>query len=169
MKNALPALLFCLLMAGSAAEAKELPQFLGAFGDWKAFTYTEGKDKVCFMSSAPKKQEGKFSKRGDVLLFVTHWQSDKAKNVVSLAMGYSFKEKTTAKVTANGNSFEMIPEGEEAWTRDQATDDAMTEAIRKGSSLVVKGTSKRGTATKDTYSLKGSADAYDVITKECGF
>ena len=42
-----------------------------------------------------------------------------------------------------------------------------TDAIRKGSKVVVKGTSSRGTLTTDTFSLKGSGNAHDAITKEC--
>jgi hypothetical protein len=34
--------------------------------------------------------------------------------------------------------------------------------------MTVKGMSKRGTLTTDTFSLKGSGEAYDAVSKECG-
>lgn len=34
--------------------------------------------------------------------------------------------------------------------------------------MVVRGTSTRGTRTADTYSLKGTGDAYKAISTACG-
>jgi hypothetical protein len=39
--------------------------------------------------------------------------------------------------------------------------------MRAGSTMVVKGTSARGTRTTDTYSLKGVSAALDAIDKAC--
>jgi hypothetical protein len=55
-----------------------------------------------------------------------------------------------------------------AWAPDTAQDNAITEAIKTGSSMVVKGTSSRGTVTTDTFSLSGSSKAYEAISTECG-
>jgi hypothetical protein len=40
-------------------------------------------------------------------------------------------------------------------------------ALKKGSKLVVHGTSSRGTKTTDTYSLSGVTAAMDAIDKAC--
>jgi len=152
--------------AGSSADN---PVLIKAFGDWKAYYFTDQGAKVCFMSSPPEKQEGKFKKRGDVLFFITHWAADKTKNVISVSAGYAYKDESTATVTVDDHDFTLATVGETAWARDSGTDTAIAEAIRKGSSLSVTGTSKHGTKTKDTYSLKGSSAAYEAITKTCGF
>ncbi|MDX1424550.1 MAG: invasion associated locus B family protein, partial [Kiloniellales bacterium] len=47
-------------------------------------------------------------------------------------------------------------------------DQAIVKAMRAGSSMVVKGTSSRGTVTTDTYSLLGFSKAYAAISKACG-
>ena len=40
--------------------------------------------------------------------------------------------------------------------------------MRRGQQLIVTGTSQRGTATRDTYSLAGLSDALDKIHAACG-
>ena len=43
----------------------------------------------------------------------------------------------------------------------------MIDAMRKGSSLTVRGTSARGTEITDTYSLLGFSKAYQAIGAAC--
>jgi hypothetical protein len=171
MKKFLPLLAGALLLSQAAHAATPDATQIGAFGDWKAYSFMDGKNKVCFMSAAPseKKSVPVAKKRGDVLLFITHWSGEKEKNVVSVSAGYAYKSGSEAVIAVDGADFSMITDGETAWTKDQSTDDKITEAIRKGSKLEVSGVSKRGTKTTDIYSLKGSADAYDAISKECSF
>ena len=167
MKKVLFSLLALSLMIQVAHAAND-PKLIANYGDWNAYSFLDNGSKVCFMSSQPQKQEGKFTKRGEVFMFVTHWPAEKTRNVVSISTGYPYKENSSASVTVDGKDFPMFTQGEMAWTRDQATDDAIAGALQTGSSLTVKGTSKRGTETVDTYGLKGSAEAYKAISKECG-
>jgi hypothetical protein len=167
MKKLLPLLLTSAILFSQPALAASNAKLLGTFEDWKAYSFLDGKSKSCFMSSKPTEQKGKFSKRGDVLLFITHWPEDNTKNVVSVAAGYAYKTGSEASLTIDDQEFKMITKDESAWTKDQATDDAIAAAMRKGSSVHVDGISKRSTKTTDIYSLKGSAAAYEAISKEC--
>lgn len=167
MKKFLALLSLTLLLPRLALAAGDAA-LVGTYEDWKAYSFTDGGGKVCFMSAKPTEQKGKFKKRGDVLLFVTHWPAQNNKNVVSVSAGYPYKNGSDADVSVDGSTFKLRTEGEMAWTQDQAADDAITAAIRKGASLEVKGVSQRGTETTDIYSLKGSGAALDAITKECG-
>lgn len=167
MKKAFFATLMAATFLGAAAFAAD-PVELGQHGAWKALTFEEdGRGKVCFMTSKPEKQEGKFTKRGDVAVFITHWAADGTRDVVSVSIGYPFKSGSKLTVTVDGRDYAMATDGEMAWAADSATDKAITDAIRKGSKMAVKGTSQRGTLTTDTYSLKGTGDAYAAITKAC--
>ena len=56
------------LPASAAAQEVEV---LGTFGDWEAAAYTVSGVKTCYLTSVPKKAEGKYKKRGDVFAFVT--------------------------------------------------------------------------------------------------
>lgn len=162
-------LLCGMLVLHTVAWAGEKPREIGTFGAWKTYVFSDQGGKVCFMSSQPTKQEGKFTKRGEVFFFVTHWATEKTKNVISISAGYPYKAGSQTEVAVDGKKFSLFTEGETAWAQDQAMDDDISAAVQKGSKIVVKGTSARGTETTDTYSLKGSADAYKSITKECGF
>ncbi|MDY0008166.1 MAG: invasion associated locus B family protein [Bdellovibrionales bacterium] len=168
---------FAALLMSGAAMASTQTQSLGAFGDWKAHSFVDGGGKVCFMTSEPQKSEAnvKGVNRGKIAFFVTHWAADKTKNVISVSMGYPLKEGTPVTVTVDGKTFALATnlsnkpeEAEMAWAADQATDDALAAALQKGSRLVVKGTSRRGTLTTDTYSLKGTGASYRAISQDCG-
>jgi invasion protein IalB len=51
--------------------------------------------------------------------------------------------------------------------KNAAEEGQMIEIMRRGSDLVVKSESARGTRTTDTYSLKGIAQALDKVADEC--
>ncbi len=162
----------CTLMSLSAAprafaDASD-PVLIGTYGGWKAYHFADKGGRVCFMNRQPEKQEGKFKKRGQVFFFVTHYPEEKDKNVISVSNGYAFKSKSQATLTIKGKKFPLYTQGEMAWTKDPATDEAVMKEIEAGSSMTIKGASSRGTETTDTYSLKGSAEAYKAITKDCG-
>lgn len=62
----------------------------------------------------------------------------------------------------------LFTQGESAWTVDKDTDKRLVQAMIKGSTMTVQGTSARGTTTKDTYSLSGFTRAYQAINQACG-
>lgn len=147
----------------------EAPKKIGEYDDWSAYAFVEGADnKVCYMVSQPKTEEGDYTQRGDVFALVTHRPAENSRNVFSYIAGYSYKPDSEVTVTVGNQNFTLFTEGESAWTPDQATDNKLTEAIRRGNSFVVKGVSSRGTRTTDTFGLKGSSAAYKAISEECG-
>ena len=162
--------LVCLavLTTGSLARAEE-PRLTGTHDDWSTYVFIENGNKVCYMASQPKKAEGKYSKRGDVYALITHRPAEGSKNVFSYIAGYSYKAGSDVELTIDGQGFDLFTQDDTAWTPDAGTDNKLTQAIQSGSSMVVKGTSSRGTVTKDSFSLKGSGSAYAEISKECGF
>ena len=155
-----------LLTMSSAAHASE-PQKIGTYGDWSAYSFVENGKKVCYMVSSPKTDEGDYTRRGEIYTLITHRPSENTRNVFSYIAGYPYKQDSEVTVSVNGKDFKLFTYEETAWAPDSATDNAIAAAVRKGSSLVVKGTSKRGTLTTDTYSLKGSGAAHDAISKAC--
>lgn len=163
-------LLACAVMIGLGATAAyaEKPQLLGTYGDWSAYSFTENGNKVCYMVTQPIKAEGKYSSRGDIFALVTHRPAEKTKNVFSYITGYTYKDGSEVSVKVNNKNFTLFTQKDMAWTPSQDEDNRMAENIRKGSKMVVKGTSSRGTLTTDTISLKGSGKAHDAISKACG-
>lgn len=154
------------LSFGSSAQAAE-PRLMGTYGDWLAYVFVEDGNKVCYIASKPKKDEGKYSKRGEIFALVTNRPAERTKNVFSYITGYTYKTGSDVTVEIDGQRFVLFTQDDTAWAPDAETDEKLIEAIRKGSSMVVKGMSSRGTATKDTFSLKGSSGAHDKIGSEC--
>lgn len=158
-----------ILLLGLAGQAQaQTPELIGNYGDWSAYSFTENGGKVCYMVSQPTKAEGNYSRRGDIFALVTHRPGQNTKNVFSYITGYTYKKDSDVTVEVNGNRHSLFTEKDMAWTPDQASDNRITDDIRRGSRMVVKGTSSRGTLTTDTFSLKGSGAAHDAISKACG-
>jgi invasion protein IalB len=152
----------------SGAVSAQAPNLIGTYGDWSAYSFTENGNKVCYMVTQPTKAEGNYSKRGDIFALVTHRPGEKTKNVFSYITGYTYKNDSDVTVNIDGKNFTLFTQKDMAWTPSQDEDNRLAENIRKGSKMVVKGTSARGTLTTDTISLKGSGGAHDAISKACG-
>lgn len=150
-----------------AAQAQGIER-LGDFGDWSAFRFEDSGKTACYMASQPKKDEGKYQKRGDIYAIVTHRPAEKRQDEVSFVAGYRYEKDSTIEVTIGNKTFSLFTQNDGAWAPDEKTDKSMVVAMKKGNSMVVKGTSSRGTKTTDTYSLKGFSKTYKAIGKACG-
>lgn len=141
---------------------------LGEFGVWQTWEMDESGGKVCYMLAAPTKHQGAYKARDSIYAVITHRPGEGSKNVFSYKAGYDYKPKSEVSLKIGEQTFGLFTQGDTAWAPDANTDNAIAEALRKGSNFVVKGTSSRGTATTDTFSLKGSGAAHDAISKACG-
>lgn len=163
--------------AFAAGPAHPGAQPIGHFGVWEAASFMDNGNKVCYMATPPSSTAStKPVKNRDknVLFFITQWPADHEKNAITISTGYEYKEGTKAVVTVNSKDYPLSTGGgttgagaDMAWMEDDAQEDALVAAIKIGSTLTVKGTSKRGTVITDTYSLKGSTEAYAAISKAC--
>ena len=142
---------------------------LGSFDNWTAYSYNDGADHVCYMASQPVKSQGKYTRRDDVFLIVTHRPKDKSFNVVNTVAGYTYKTTSKPQLSIDKNkAIELKRHEDTAWAKDSATDEKLVSEMKKGSQAVLLGTSARGTKTTDTFSLKGFSKAYEAINKACG-
>ncbi len=151
-----------------AARAQGIER-LGEFTHWTAYAFKENGKKTCYMASAPTKDEGTYKKRGKIYARVTHRPAENTKDEVSFLAGYNFKDGSWIKVKIDKKKpFDLFTHEDSAWAPDQAADRKLVRAMKAGNQMVVEGTSSRGTATKDTYSLAGFTRAYNAIAKACG-
>jgi hypothetical protein len=157
--------LICLAFTrAEAVESKEI----GTFKDWSAHMLIEKKAKICYLHTAPKKSAGKYKKRGDAYMQVTHRPGSKIRNEVSVTAGYDYKKGSAATLTIDGRKFVLFTQADTAWAGDENPDDKLVAAMRAGQTMVVGGTSSRGTVTADSYSLAGFSAAHNAINKACG-
>lgn len=157
----------------AAAQAKATPAegavLLGQFGDWGAYKATPAGKKVCFALAKPvsavTNPAGR--NRDPSYAFVSTRPSEKVKNEVSVIVGYPQKASVDATATIGTANYAMYTQNDGAWVKNAAEEAQMVDAMKKGTDLVVKSVSEKGTQTIDTYSLKGLSQALDKVAEEC--
>lgn len=163
--------IFWLVLTGlciiQTAEASA-PQMIGEYDDWVAYYYRDNAGPVCYMASTPKKDEGKYAKRGDIYAVITHRPNEKSFDVLNINAGYTYKPGSKVIIKIGTKTFDRLFTSEDkAWAVNEKVDKAIVAEMKRGSRMVVHGTSSRGTQTKDTYSLAGFSSAYRAITNKC--
>lgn len=159
----------------AAAQQKKTPSptdqavLLGQFGEWGAYRATPGGKKICFALSKPTSvtSEPSGRTRDAAYAFVSTRPSEKVKNEVSVIVGYPQKAGHDATAAVGSSTYAMYTQNDGAWVKNAAEEPQMIEIMRRGSDLVVKSESAKGTKTIDTYSLKGIAQALDKVAEEC--
>ena len=164
MKPLLLALLF--VFASSAAQAE--PKLINTFRDWDAFTEGDGKDKVCFMASVPKKKNPSSVGHGNVYLTLAHKPRRAVQDEVNIVVGYKFRTGSNVKVDVGGRTERLFTVGSEAWAEHPDVDERLVKSMKKGAKMVASGTSSRGTSVSYEFSLYGFSAAYDAISSACG-
>ena len=155
--------------AGPALAQGDQPTLLGQYADWSAYTAAPAGKKVCFALAKPKSSQTNPPNRprDPAYLFISTRPAENVRNEVSVIIGYPFKPSTDATAEIGTAKFAMYTQNDGAWIKNVAEETRMIEAMRKGADLTVKGTSGRGTASTDTYSLKGLAQAIERAEQEC--
>ncbi|HWU27360.1 MAG TPA: invasion associated locus B family protein [Rhizomicrobium sp.] len=150
----------------------DAPQPLGDFKSWSAFASGAGDDKVCYVLSKPKLSEPSKVKRDAVYFLINDWPGRKAKSEPEIMPGYLFKDGSKVTAEVGPDKFEFFTKNEGtsggAWIEQQSDESRLIEAMRRGAEIIVRGESKRGTKTQDTYSLAGLSDALDKAHGACG-
>ena len=158
--------LLSFFASGAPAMAQGIER-LGDFDDWSAFRFSENGNRACYMASQPTKHEGNYTRRGEIYALVTHRPAENRRDEVSFIAGYNHQAESVVEVKIGGSAFKLFTKEDGAWTANKDEDKRLVGAMIKGSRMVVRGTSGRGTKTTDTYSLKGFTKAYQAITESC--
>jgi len=169
---ALPLALFCVVLPLSAQAAA--PKNLGKFGFWTAYSVTEDKQPLCYMILTAHPPQAKDSgkkkapKRGDITVMITHRPGESSLDVFSYSAGVKFQPASEAVIGIGKRQFNLFTQDDTAWSRDAATDHALSAALRGAESLTLTGTAAKGTLIADTLQTKGAREAYRAISKACG-
>ncbi len=144
------------------------PEQLGVYNDWGAYLAQSGKDKTCYALGQPKERQPKAKlKDTAAYVFISSRPGDGVRNEVAINLGYQTKDGSAATAEINGDGWELITKGVNAWVKDQNKEKEFVGALRGGGKLVVKAASAKGSATVDTYALKGLSDALARVAQEC--
>ena len=145
------------------------PSLLGQYEAWSAYTATPNGRKVCFAIARPASSQSDPPNRprDHAFAFVASRPAEKVKEEISILIGYSFKPSSEASLAVGSAKFAMYTQKDSAWVRQSGEEPRLVDAMRKGQELTVKGTSAKGTASTDVYSLKGLPQALDKVAQEC--
>ena len=158
---------FILIFSFKVMSDNEGTKKIGNFENWSVYAKSKA---LCYLIAQPEKSEGADKVRGRVRIVVYRNNLEKQnKNAVGIDFGYSFNENSKALIEIDSkNKFKLNTFGQTAWTASKTKKDKkIIEAMIKGDKLIAFGQSRRGTKTKDTYSLKGFAKALNKINNYC--
>jgi hypothetical protein len=160
------------LWPGVAGAAAPAPEILGVFKNWTAYTTGTGDGKVCYALSRPVSSEPRKLRRDPPYFLINDWPDRKAKAEPEIVPGYQYKEGSEVGVEVGSEKFSLFTKNDGgtggAWVEAQADEERLVTAMKGATDAVVTGVSKRGTTTRDTYSLAGLPDALDKAHQACG-
>ena len=139
---------------------------IGSFDNWSVYAKSKS---LCYMISQPEKSEGEYKVRGRVRIVIYRNNlENQNENALGIDFGYTFPENSKAKIEIDKKKFKLATFGQTAWTGSKTKKDKkIIKAMLKGNKLVALGESKRGTKTKDIYSLSGFTKAFNEINNYC--
>ena len=166
-KNMVILINLCLLVFSFQAQSdNEGTKKIGSFDNWSVYAKSKN---LCYMIAQPEKSEGEYKVRGRVRIVIYRNNiENQNENALGIDFGYTFPENSTAKIEIDKKNFKLATFGQTAWTGSKTKKDKkIIKAMLKGNKLVALGESKRGTKTKDIYSLSGFTKAFNEINNYC--
>ena len=166
------ALSTALVLATGPLSAQESTNRVASKTDWSVFV--EDNPTQCWIVSSPKEvvntKGGRVVAvtRGDTLMFVSYWPGAGKLGEVSFTGGYPYPDGATVNLQIGTGTYELFTSGETAWAPTPGDDNKIIAAMKRGANAVVTGVSRRGTTTKDTFSLSGFTAALEDASKRCG-
>lgn len=155
-----------LITSGSFTAVAADSTVVKRFNDWTVYKAKSNDGSICFAASTPKDIEPKGVNRGDIFFYVTTWPKYKVREEVSVKLGYPLKASSTPTITIGAKNFTLFDKGERAYIHT-SLEKKLLAAMRAGSKMIIKGTSKRGTNTTDVYSLSGITAALKAAVSAC--
>ena len=141
--------------AAAASPGQGQAMLLETAGKWQAFSSQQGRSKVCYALSKAETRIPANLKDVEGLLFVSSRPGEGVRNEISFVMNFDLKEGVEHQAIIGNERFALVAKGQNMWLKNPAEEPRMLDALRRGSGLEIKGTSKRGNPTSDKYSLAG--------------
>lgn len=163
---------FALGAASALAQGAAKPTLVDTFSKWTIWSYSgsysgKGEGKVCYIYAEPDKMTPPKLDHGRVSFSITSSPADGIKTEANFVTGYPMKEQSSVTVEIGDRSFTMFTQGDSAWLVNKEDESALLAAMKSGSSMTIKATSRRGNDTTYNYSLSGVTAAADKMATEC--
>jgi hypothetical protein len=157
-----------LFASANTAMAADTTKRLGKFGDWEAYSYTEGKAVVCYLATtAGKVTGGEKGKPNATYLIVTHRPAAKGMDEVSVNGVYGFKKDSKVELQVGAMKHSLFTKGDRAWADDAKADGAIVASLRRGKEAVLHASPAKGADIAGAFPLSGFSDALGAADKAC--
>lgn len=155
------------LSAPEARAQEPKPDLIAQEKDWGAYQVDTTQGRVCYALSKPKDSTPKNVNRDPTYFFVTTRPKENIRHQVSVIIGYPFKEGSDVTVEIGSAKFLLFTKDNKAFIDNTDEQGKLIGAMKAGASMMVRGTSSRGTNTADTYSLAGVTASLGHVDKAC--
>ena len=147
------------------AQAANAPQLIKQFDAWGAYSYAQGKGKVCYVLAVPlpNTKLPATVDHGDVYFLVTQRPGQNISYEPQTMVGYILQANSKVNVTIDNKNFVFFTKDKSAWVENAAEEPALVAAMKSGHTMTIKATSKKGTPTSYGFSLKGISSALKQI------
>ncbi|PZU86575.1 MAG: hypothetical protein DI527_19820 [Chelatococcus sp.] len=153
--------------AQKPAAGQAQAMLLETAGKWQAFSSQQGRSKVCYALSKAESRLPANLKDVEGMVFVSNRPAEGVRNEISFVLNFDLKEDVEHQAVIGSERFALVAKGQNMWLKNPAEEPRMLDALRKGSALEIKGTSKRGNATSDKYSLAGMSQTLKRAEDAC--
>ncbi|AGF73912.1 hypothetical protein BAnh1_00180 [Bartonella australis AUST/NH1] len=156
---------FIMVLSATELLWAQTPSRLHQFEAWGTYSYEAQENTICYILSMPLSALPTTVKHGDNFFLVTKRSNSPVSFEPQFMAGYSLKEGSKVTVTVGDKDFDFFTKGSSAWLASSEMEQQLVSAMRSGMHMTVKATSKRGTRTTYTYSLKGVTAALNAAQK----
>ncbi|WP_455481994.1 invasion associated locus B family protein [Bartonella sp. B35(2025)] len=156
---------FVMILIITGTVWAQAPNRLDQFEDWGAYSYKSSENTICYVLSLPLEALPTTVNHGDNFFLVTKRSHSPVLFEPQFMAGYPLKEGSKVTVTVGNRDFDFFTKDSSAWLASSALEKQLISAMRAGKNMIVKATSKRGTHTTYTYSLKGVTAALNMVQK----
>ncbi len=152
-------LLLCASLTFAAPAAAQR-QSLGIFGTWGAF-----RDQArCYAITTP--YQAPAPQGWQPFASIGHWPG-RGGGQLHVRLSREKRPGSAVLVRIDGQSFQLVGNGRDAWGPDGRADDAIMTAMRTGIEMVVITRAVGGILVRDHYRLRGAATAMDAAAIAC--
>ena len=145
-------------------------------GDWTVFS-SDGEPKYCGIVAVANKmvhrRDGKVIEvsRSAGQLYMTYRADTPGIAQFGYMAGFPLSPSGEISAVIDGNKYDLgvyRPDSDPEWAWPRFGQDTRVEsAMKQGNTIVVRSTSRRGTAVEDTFSLRGVTKGLESAGREC--
>lgn len=132
---------------------------VGVHGNWAAFR--DDRPRRCYAITAPAVPGG------GAFASVANWPARRIAGQLHFRLYRNARPGSAILLNIDGQVFQLVGRGADAWSRNRGVDRAIVAAMRTGVSMTVSARDENGNGFIHAYALGGAASAIDAAALAC--